>query len=874
MKPRILTMQAFGPYAQKTVVDFTMLERDGLFLVCGATGAGKTTIFDAIAYALFGEASGGPERRNADSFRSDYAQPDTETFAELEFEHCGKIFIVRRTPEYLCPKKSGSGMKTAKRTAMLRLPDGKILENLKEVNAKIQELIGLTRVQFAQTVMIAQGDFRKILTAPSSDRKAIFQKLFGTVRYAEFQDMLSAMESNAKSQISSLEQEILLTVRDLILPDDAAEYPDELVHLKDEPEYAERAIAPLKKICQSQNILLEELLRDHEAVTEQREHTAKTADFAKQQNQLLKDLSAVSAQLEQLDAQAVEMQRLSEALDRSRHADALLRDYQASVHSAQQLDQARDMMKKHTEMLPNLAEAKQQAAQALADAQAAAEVIPSLQEQRANLLKCAELLRKSAAMRDQHRQAASLLSAKSTAYQAAADAERRCMDAYHAGQAGLLAEALKPDAPCPVCGSTEHPAPAVRTDHTPTDAEVTQIRQKTGDALAEFVKQKQTVEDRRSQLDALLAELQSCCDGQIPTEQSLHSDTEELERKILSLTETLNSAQARHTKAERDEAIKRAAAREATEHCDRAAETAAQFQTKYTEALAASLFADETNFLSAVIEPDTQIRLRNQVQQFLERRNTLRGQLEHLRAQCTITEPMPLAEIEADILSLNENLVSLTHAVKQAERISTTNNTVLERLIPLAKARKDAVSYEKQLRELYYTVSGQLAGKTKISLEAYVQQFYFRHVVTAANKRLRFLTNDTYSLRCKNTTEQKQAQTGLDLEVFDSGTGAWRDVSSLSGGESFLASLALALGLSDVVQAQSGGIRLDAMFIDEGFGSLDENLLALAMQMLSKLADGSRLIGVISHVAELREAIPAQIVISKSETGSVLQMRI
>lgn len=873
MKPRMLTMQAFGPYAQKTIVDFTKLERDGLFLVCGATGAGKTTIFDAIAYALFGEASGGPERRSADSFRSDYAAPDADTFAELEFEHRGEVFKVRRSPEYLCPKKIGDGMKTCKRTAALWLPDGTILENIKEVNAKIQELIGLTRAQFAQTVMIAQGDFRKILTASSSDRKAIFQKLFGTVRYSDFQDMLSAMESDAKAEIASLEQEILLTVRDLILPDDTSEQSEPLIRLRAEPEYAEKALAPLREICKNQRVLLDSLLHDQEECSKAYQILSQKAEFAKLQNLLLKELSSTSMQLEQLNEKAAEFVHYEEELNRSRHAAALLREYQASVNADQQLYKARDIMKKHSDMLPVLADASKHAAHALEVAQKEAEKIPALQEQRSVMQKCFDLLRKSAALRDQHRQAASLLSAKSTAYQKASETERLCMDAYNAGQAGLLAASLQSGMPCPVCGATEHPSPAVQTDRTPTDAEVAAVRQKTSDAFADFVKQKQTVEERRNMLDDLLAELQACCDGQIPTEQALQHDADQIECKINALNHALSQAQALHTKAERDEAVQRAAVKESAANYERALDTANHYRKHYANALEDSIFSDEAGFLNAVMDPEKQLQLQKQVQIYLERRNTLRGQLAHLRAQCTITEPMPLAEIEADIRSLNDKQNTLALAIRKAEQVCNTNDIIQERLAPLANARKKAVAYEKQLRDLYFTVSGQLSGKAKISLEAYVQQFYFRHVVTAANQRLRFLTNNTYSLRCRKNAEQKHSQTGLDLEVFDSGTGAWRDVASLSGGESFLASLALALGLSDVVQAQSGGIRLDAMFIDEGFGSLDENLLALAMQMLSKLADGSRLIGVISHVAELREAIPAQIVINKSENGSILQIR-
>lgn len=872
MKPKILTFQAFGPYAQKITVDFTKLEQDGLFLVCGPTGAGKTTIFDAIAYALFGEASGGPERRSADSFRSDYAAADTETFAELEFEHRGECYRVRRSPEYLCAKKVGEGMKVSKRTAALHLPDGKVLENIKEVNAKIQELIGLTRAQFAQTVMIAQGDFRKILTASSADRKAIFQKLFDTVRYADFQDMLGNMESEAKSQITSLEQEILLTVRDLILPEGTAD-PELLIKLQSEPSYAEKAIAPLKKLCKEQRIQLETLRADTERCTDTLAKVTKEADTARMQNKMLADLHAAEQQAEQLDAHAGEMELYEEQLNLSRHAAALLRDYHAVENADRQLDTARQVLKSHLESLPALETVKDESLAALKAAEESASNIPELEAQRNQAQKALELHKKSLVQRDQHRQAASLLQSKSSAYQAAAEAERICMDAFHAGQAGLLAASLTEGTPCPVCGSTDHPHPAAQAEHTPSEAELQAVRQKTSDALAAFAKQKQTVEDMQHSLDAVIAEMQTLCGDEIPSAESLTDAAESAAKEITALQQALSAAQANASKAEREAAARRAAAEESASNYERAKKSAEDYRSTYADALTGSVFENEAAFLAAVMAPETQMKLQNQVQLYLERKNTLFGRLTNLRQQCTITEPMPLDEIEADIRELKTKQAELEQRWRRAERICETNETVLSRLKPLADRLNQAVSHEKELRVLYTTVSGQLTGKAKISLEAYVQQFYFRHVVTAANQRLQFLTNDTYSLRCKKSSDQKHAQTGLDLEVFDSGTGAWRDVSSLSGGESFLASLALALGLSDVVQAQSGGIRLDAMFIDEGFGSLDENLLSLALQMLSKLADGSRLIGVISHVAELREAIPSQIVISKTESGSTLTVR-
>ena len=251
MKPGKLTMQAFGPYAGKTVVDFTQLDSDGLFLIAGDTGAGKTTIFDAISFALYGEASGGNERRAAKSFRSDYADPADETMVELEFSHRGAVYTVGRVPEHERRKLRGEGFAKVKASAFLKMPDGRVFDSVPEVNAAVQGLLGLDREQFAQTVMIAQGDFLKILKAKSADRRTLFQKLFSTMRYARFQELLRDACNEARQQLDQNGQQIMYTAADISGTDD----PDaESIFgmLKSDPVYAGQAIPLLEALCAAQ----------------------------------------------------------------------------------------------------------------------------------------------------------------------------------------------------------------------------------------------------------------------------------------------------------------------------------------------------------------------------------------------------------------------------------------------------------------------------------------------------------------------------------------------------------------------------------------------------------------------------------------------
>ena len=464
MRPKKLTMSAFGPYSELTELDFDALGREGLFLITGDTGAGKTTIFDAISFALYGEASGGAERRASKSFRSDYASPDTETWVEFTFTHRGREYRIKRAPEYERVKLRGEG--TTKQDAYAEFEcgeTGELITRIAAVNARVAELTGLSRTQFAQTVMIAQGDFLRILNAKSDERKKLFQRIFNTGVFADVQQRLKDMNAECEGALGKL--------------DAAAERARSL---------KDRAAALREKLADAEDVSAEDL-------------------------------------------------------------------------------------------------------------------------------------------------AAKLDAARTTARRAAAE------------------------------------------------------------------------------------------------------DT----------------------------------------------------------ALTAAQTADET---------------------------------------------------------------------------------AIARLTSIVEKRTAAQHRWAVVNEVYATVSGQMSRRTKLSFETYVQQYYFKQVIAAANKRLTVLTDGMFVLRCKEEAKNMRSQSGLDLDVLDRSTGLWRDVSTLSGGESFMASLALALGLSDVVQSRSGGVRLDAMFIDEGFGSLDENALRQAMELLTRLAGGARLVGVISHMPELKERIERKVIVTKTISGSKLRV--
>ena len=871
MKPLTITMQAFGPYANTVTVDFTKLEHSGLFLITGDTGAGKTTVFDAISFALYGEASGGAERRAAKSFRSDFASPELETSVTLVFEHNGQQYTITRVPEHERRKQRGEGMTTVKSSACLTMPDGRILATIPEVAQAVQELLGLNRNQFSQTVMIAQGDFLKILNAKSAERKELFQKLFATSRYARFQELLKEELSAAKQRLAAADQAILLAASEIWIPEGAAG-ADVLTLVKTEPAYAEKALKPLQTICKKQRSAIKKAAKAHQELDAKLLEQAKNEQFAKTQNELLRRIGLAEQEQQNLNMQAPEIAGMQEQLLLASHAAVLMKEYHAAEAAAKRMHAAADAAERHRAALPKREVFCTECSTLLEQAENDAKQIPEAQARIQQAEQAAGLLQKLTAQQKALEDAAALCRTRAAELERVSAAHSRCLSAFQAAQAGMLAESLRESEPCPVCGSCSHPMPAKRPETAPTEADVQRINQQMTAAIAQYERQNQAVQERK----AAVAEIRSALDA-----LSCHEDAESLNQmicaakaEIAARTDALEQARRSAQKAERELAAAKAAAGESDAQLARAEAECVRLRQSYADALTGSVFENEAAFLAAILPPEQQNLMQKRVNDYLSRSGSLQGQLENLRAQCTVTEPLPLAEIQAEIRNMKQVLAAEEEQQIAAERLCTGNEQALERLTPLAAERAAASQNEAQLRDLYQTVGGQQTGQVKLSFEAYVQQFYFRQVVAAANQRLNVLTNENYILRCRREAGTLRGQTGLDLEVFDSSTGAWRDVSTLSGGESFLASLALALGLSDVVQAQSGGIRLDAMFIDEGFGSLDEGTLRQAMQMLARLADGTRLIGVISHVAELKEAIPAQIVVTKEANGSSIRINV
>ncbi len=874
MKPVKITMSAFGPYAGITEIDFRLLGDNGLFLIAGDTGAGKTTIFDAISFALYGEAAGGRERRKSKSFRSDYATPKAKTYVEFTFTHRDNTWTILRNPEYLRAKKSGDGTTKEPASAEMHcLETQESCYGLQDVNAKVHDLLGLTQDQFTQTVMIAQGDFLKILNAPSDERKKLFQKLFNTGFYEAMRFKLQDMNSDCSKERESLENRISIAAA-RVSPE--ADFPQRQLLLQycSEPKYAGSLLAVLECLITREKQLHADAAAQKAALDQQRRQVTVQLEQGRTLNQLFADdqrcrtaLTALMAQQSTIDDQQHQLDRARKA-QQLQPAQALLKSTGDQLNALKQgLLSAQKGME---EAVPKLPLAEQQ----LNEAAARQPEADALLQQASQLQELVPILKELARQQKQQRQLQAAIAKLTAESRAADEAYAAAKESYYLSQAGLLAADLEAGQPCPVCGSCEHPHPALLAETAVTREQLEAAEKNRRDA-------ENTLMDTAAALTGITAKIAAALERLSALHVSADETESSVKAKIRELTQ--QAGQIRDGIEQRRQAMhalqlklkeSEGKVQSLQKQIEAAAGRLAQQQRQFAEGLAAQGFTDARDFELAVMPDAAMTQLEKAIRTHCEQKQSLSDQLSRLREKLEGQEPADLTALESRQASLDAAQKKADTDEKNASAQVSLHEDVYKEIQAALRQRQRREEHWSVVRDLYDCCSGKAGGsrRAKLTFETYVQQYYFKQVVAAANKRLTVLTEGMFTLRCKEEAADRVHQSGLDLDVLDRSTGQWRDVSTLSGGESFLASLALALGLSDVVQGQSGAIRMEAMFIDEGFGTLDENALRNSLRVLGSLADGKRLIGIISHVRELEEKIDRQIVVSKTISGSVVSI--
>lgn len=855
MRPLKLTMSAFGPYAGQTTVDFDALGTTGLYLITGDTGAGKTTIFDAIAYALYGEASG--ETRESSMLRSKYAEPETPTFVELIFANGGERYTVRRNPEYTRPKTRGTGTTVQKADAELTMPDGRVITKTREVTAAVTEVIGVDRAQFSRIAMIAQGEFRRLLLAQTDERKAIFRQIFRTGKYLALQNRLkddaAALEKTCGELVAALrstaetigcddpgalpdaeDTDALLTALDALIDADAdARAQTGTKHEQAKAQHA-RLLTDLGKAQAVEQARAE--LKTAEADLQQAQceqaaaRTALDTAEAKQPNmeQLLQDIARLQdalSQYEQLDKQRAQAKAAREALEEKTAALELART------QAQTAEQACKDTRAQLAEQPTLAVAAEQTAQEQKAAEQRCKALTELDRQRK---RCAELQKKLEAAQEKYTRAAEAAQAASAYYSAL---DRAYLDA----QAGILARTLTPGQPCPVCGATEHPCPAAAPEQTPDAAARKRAKADSERAQRDAEACSAEAAALRGQLTAVREALETACAALTPP---LDPET---------LAQTLPALQEKAAQDARCDELDAAAANRAAElpHADSNAAKAAltQAQTQH-EALRQALDTAQKQHAAAQAKYAQ-----------------LRGKIATLHTQTDAAPAADIAALQAQCDALSARIDVLQAQMNALDTRLQQNRTARAKLDTQRQEYDAAHERWQWVHALAATANGAIPGQEKITLEAFLQAAYFDRILGRANTRLLIMSGGQYELRRCERAGDNRSQTGLELEVVDHYNGTARSVKTLSGGETFAASLSLALGLSDEVQSSAGGVQLEAMFVDEGFGSLDSEALQQALTALVGVSGGCRLVGIISHVAELKERIDRQIIVTKDRSG-------
>lgn len=1040
MRPIKLTISAFGPYASKQVIDFEELKGRNVFVISGKTGAGKTTIFDAISYALYGEASG--ESRETDSLRSHFADDNTETYVELEFELRGEKYTVNRVPKQKKKKARGEGYTEKSADATLTLPDGKVITKVKNVTDKIIEILGITREQFKQIVMLAQGEFKKLLLADSVEREGIFRKIFNTYDFEKIQAELKDKAANLSKNRTKSKHEMEINLKNIkgehdIVIDEYVDFPLVIEKLKDLLERDNNIYKTLneegkevdnnlqvknqeKAIIETNNNLLKEkeiitkaleelLSKEDEYKNKSKtiidgknakevkyiedkliETTKKLTKREEDYNLSLKNIDSLKLKQEEAnkllqieeskecdrEKLSVEINNLNKLEEKIIELDSLNNKVMHLKQSAENSKLQIINNKKETEELKKSKEEKELQLKDIATLETKkVELESDIKAKNKTLDEVRELFKVIRSFQNtyiEHNNKAKEYKEFEVEYKKVKENYEKMDDLYKKEQAGILASKLQENEPCPVCGSTNHPNKATIKENLkiPTKEEL-KVAKENLDKLEKENLEKinnlttlnsnkttylEQVNNHLSMLSATLnidktfnsetakvvknlgTELKSVIDklkdellkvidkislkekiekelnlitttinerehSLIKLEECEKNYTTELTQNITKIDEykkeipenitdlkTLNNLIEVKTKELNISKEKLAKLRLENENLAKKLEgenSTSKEINKSIEELKLEIANNKANFNEAIKEQGfDNIQTYEDAKLQISMVESLEKEVENYNSELKLTKAkqediinktkdivfMDITTIDEEIRSIQNNKKELESKLRELHAIIVGNKTILKNVENLNIEFKEIEEEYKVLGELADLANGKKAPY--ISFERYILASYFEDIIEAANIRLEKMTGDRFSLIRKTSKSKGAGQKGLELEIYDNYTDSSRDVSSLSGGESFKASLSLALGLSDIVQSNAGGVSLDTMFVDEGFGTLDPQSLDNAIDSLLELQRGGRLVGIISHVEELKERIDAKLEVTSTSKGSKVEFNI
>ena len=873
MRPERLRISAFGPYAGEEDMNFSVLENHTLFLICGPTGAGKSTILDAMCYALYGKTSGAV--RSGEDLRSNYVGYDRKTYVEFDFAIGDRHYRIYRSPTQLLERQKGDRSKPVEHKGKADFyeidEEGKEKAHItsKGVDSAVEKLLGVGLEQFRQIILLPQGDFRKLLLADSSDRQKIMEQLFQTGIYLAFEKRLQEETQKLKTEYSRGELQ-----RTTLLETCRSESEEEL-----------------EKQAEINEKVLKEKETEFMQADKEQQVFLRAYDEANMLHGAFLRLETAETALKRMEEKKKEKEELRGHIKMIRAAQSVTKEWSEAVNAKKQQRTAAETLEKAAADLPVKEKAKAETEQALA----LFEKEKPKQKERIEMKGKLEQYRNPSrsygtAKREAERlagiyavkqkEAERLRKQVSAAEKKAAEDKKNwlCRNRiFMEGQAFVLAEKLTDGQPCPVCGSLSHPAPAAagedrimekdvkdaeRQMHLSEDAEK-KIRH---EAEAYQAKELAAAKESADKAMTVLSELEKNLPAAYRDSLALEKEIKDLETRISSFEKSLEQAEEKRKNAETIyQALKEQKElleKQAGEFLKVSEEKNCILKIKVAEAgftdwFECSRYMKEVPRLEAY---ENDLKIYDQSVHAEEEK--IKGEKEKTAGK---TKP--------DMNDWNEKRTKLLESMKQFVAEKAEKETELKKQKETLKKLYQLKETQKEISEKYSLVAHlwEIAqGKeTGINLERFVLGALLDAVTENANLRLMEMSGNRYELlRKRGERSDGRKKAGLDLEVFDGNTGRARPAATLSGGETFLASLSLALGLADVVQEYAGGVHLDAMFIDEGFGSLDSESLDLAMKTLQELKGQNRLIGLISHVGGLEERIPAKLRVTKTQTGS------
>lgn len=912
MRPIRMTVSAFGPFAEEVQIDFEKLGNQGLYLITGDTGAGKTTIFDAIIFALYGEASGG--YRESTMFRSKYAKPERKTFVELVFSYNNLEYKVRRNPEYERPKERGEGMTVQKAEAELYFPDDRQpVTKASEVTKAVTDIIGLDRNQFTQIAMLAQGEFRKFLMAPTKDKEVIFRNIFHTGNYQLLQNKLSEEARNCYKEYDKLKQRTLQSMEGITCEPDSIHEP-RLLQMKEAKELVN---------CKEFEELQQEIVDEQRALLEQidKERIQEESRLA-----TLNERIGVAETLQKAEEELVSVQRFlntaGEELEKrktvERQAVSEGKVCDELTTKAAQIEQKLGEYSRQTELLGKLAATKkayEQGEKQLEDSKKKLERIKKevadnqliLEEkkdcgrnriqtehrveqglrQKEELSKLQALFSQFEKQKEEVQKAQKVCEKKLAEYQSVSEEYNHLQQGFILAQAGILAQGLKENHPCPVCGSISHPHPAQLSEEVCTKEELENKKEEVARKDTEAKKEGLKVERLLAAGKAMEAQITEKS-GSLVGETDIAQVKELILRKISEIEPEIAELKRELECLKKDE--------QEWEQANQHLPSLVKEQQLQEERMASGResltekkkdiehWTTDLEKLQKELVYEDEKTAREEIAKLLKQKEKLQKEKEEakkaladyekeiarqeaarqmLEKQLSEGKEKPLNELQTERTQLKSRIQLLQNQRDDVYRRYQNNEESGRQVIKEWERLSETEEKYRSIQNLSETMNGNLKGKDKVMLETYIQMTYFDRILNRANIRLLKMTDGQYELIRKKGASNQRSQSGLELDVKDYYNGTLRSVHTLSGGESFMASLALALGLSDEIQMGAGGICLDTMFVDEGFGSLDDETLSKAIEVLAGLTEGNRLVGIISHVTELKQRIDKQIVVRK-----------